>query len=95
MELVWSKIDLRQFSIGHFDAGRVRALVEFGMNPQPCSCGRGGDQTDDDFETDQRLAPPVRSDEREQAVLNLVPLCRAWWKVTDRDTQARCIGQFP
>src|ERR1017187_3049231 len=94
MELVWPKIDLSQFGIGDFDAGRVTAFVQFGMNPQSCSGSRGGDQVDDDLQTDQRFAAPVLSDEGEQSVLDFFPLAGAWWKVTDCDAQARLVRQF-
>src|ERR1039458_4101541 len=89
MELVWPKIDLSQFGIGDFDAGRVTAFVQFGMNPQSCSGSRGGDQVDDDLQTDQRFAAPVLSDEGEQSVLDLVPLAGAWWKSMGRETYPR------
>src|SRR5664279_2971427 len=94
MELVWSKSDLSQLGIGHLDAGRVGAFVQFRMNPEPCSGSRSGDQVDDDLQTDQGLATPVLRDEGEQSMLDLVPLAGARRKVTDRDAQACLVGQF-
>jgi len=47
--------------------------------------GGGGDELDDDQVANERLAAPVLRDEREQAMLYLVPLARAGRHVVDRD----------
>jgi len=56
--------------------------------------GPGGRyQLDDCANVGERPTPPVEGDEAEEAVLDLVPLRRAGWIVTDRDAQARLGGE--
>ena len=55
--------------------------------------GGGGDQLDDGLVADQRLAAPVLGDEREQPMLDLVPLAGAGRQMTDRD--GRCRVRWP
>jgi hypothetical protein len=43
---------------------------------------------------DERLAAPAASDEREQAVFNLVPLARPRREVTRGDRNAEFVGEF-
>ena len=51
------------------------------------SAPRGGaaNEVHHRFETDQRPPLPVQADEREEAMLNLVPLTRARWVMADDD----------
>ena len=60
---------------------------------QACVGGGGGDQFDDDLMADERFAAPVLRDEREQAVLDLVPLAGAGRQMTDGDGNAELVGQ--
>ena len=63
--------------VGDLDAGRVGGGVEVGLDGQP---GRGLGRTDgldDDFVAGQGPTAPVDRDEREQPVLDLVPLAGA------------------
>ena len=61
------------------------------MDLQPFGSGGGGDEIDDDLEADQRLAAPVFAAAAAQPMLDLVPLARARWKLTDGDPQPRFI----
>jgi len=55
-------------------------------------CAR--DQIDNRLIIPKRFAAPVRGDEREQPVFNLVPLAGALRKVTNGNRKARFIGQL-
>ena len=61
-------------------------------NLEPGLCRCVGNQIDDDVMTDQSPVAPVLSDVAEHAVLDLVPLAGAWWKVAHMDwrLQAHC-----
>jgi len=77
VEVVAGEFDGFEFGVGDLDAGRIGVWIELATNLQACLSGGCGDQFDDDLVTDQRLAAPVSSNERKQAVLDLVPLCAA------------------
>jgi len=68
-------------------AGRVVALVEFGLDSEPGFRGRRCDQIDDDLVRDEWSVAPVHGDCREQAVLDFVPLRGARRVMTHRDVQ--------
>ena len=57
-------------------------------------CGRG-DQLNDGLVADQRFGTPVLANEREQAVLNLVPLAGAGWEVTTLFRRLCCEKEAP
>ena len=71
----------------------IEVGVEFAADRQ-AGVGRGGaDQIDDDAIADQRLGTPVHADEREQAMLDLVPFAGAGWQMMDSDLNAEFVGQ--
>src|SRR5262249_56592235 len=78
----------------YFDPGWVRLGVQARTHAETGRRGRGGNELDDDLVGDQRLPPPVLTDERKQAVFDLVPLARAGGKVTHRDRQSPFGGQL-
>ena len=71
------------------DAGRIGVVIDLASHLQAGLGGRGGDQLDDDLMADERFAAPVSGDEREQAMLDLVPLAGAGRQVADRDGECR------
>ena len=91
MESVRLEIERSQLCIGDFDAGRVRASVQFGANPQACSCRCVGDQTgwpraiDNHFVTHQRPTTPVLGDVTEHPMLDFVPFAGARREVAHMD----------
>ena len=94
MEGVAGKIDSGQLRIGDFDAFGICVFVQFGANRE-AGIGRGrGDQMDDRAIAAQRLAAPVDSDERKQAMLDLVPLAGAGRQVANRYGKLELVGQF-
>ena len=85
--------DGAQFGRGDLDAGAIPALVQLRAHAQPRRGAGVANQIDDRFELPERAAPPVRRDVTEEPMLDLVPLARARWKVTDGDAQLKGIGQ--
>src|SRR5437773_4368253 len=59
------------------------------------SAPRGGaaNEVHHRFETDQRPPLPVQADEREEAMLNLVPLTRARWVMADDDRESQMVRE--
>ena len=94
MEVVGSEVEGIHFDVGHLDAGRIGVLIEFAPNLQTGVRRRRGDQLDDDLMADERLAAPVAGDEREQAMLDLVPLAGTGRQVTHGDGNAEFVDQF-
>src|ERR1035438_10028713 len=83
-----------QLFVGHFNSLRVRVFVQLGTNDQSLGGACMSNQFYDRLQARQRLTTPVLRDEREHAVLDLVPLARAGWKVANGDLQPRVIGQL-
>src|SRR5215210_3256947 len=83
-----------QLRIGYGDTGRVGPAVEFRADVQAGAAVGRADQADDGREIDERGAPPVHRDMREQAMLDLVPLARARREVTHRYGEPRPIGEL-
>ena len=77
MEFGASDSDGVHFVIRDDDAFWILVGVEFAVDREAGARCRGGDQVDDHAIADQRCGAPVLTDEREQAVLDLVPLCAA------------------
>jgi hypothetical protein len=70
-------VEVSHVLVRHDDSLRIGFVVEFASNRQAGSGGRGADQFDDDAIAEQRFGPPILGNEREQAMLDLVPLCAA------------------
>jgi hypothetical protein len=94
VEVVAGEVQVTHFCVGHLDAGGIGVLIEFATNLQTCLRRRRGDQLDDDLMADERLAAPVSGNEREEAMLDLVPLAGAGWQVTHGDGNAELVGQL-
>src|SRR5688572_24725879 len=94
MEPMACEADGRQLRIGYGDTGRVRPAIELGSHVQARAAVSRTDETDDRREIDERGAPPVHRDMREQAMLDLVPLARARREVTHRHGEPRPIGEL-
>ena len=77
MEFVALDVEAFHLGIGDDDSPGVFVGVEFADHLQPGLGGRRADQIDDDPIADERFGAPVLGDEREQAMLDLVPLCAA------------------
>ena len=93
MELVARHVDGCHFVICNGDALRVIVGVEFAVYGQAGVGGGSADQVHNDAVANQRLGPPVHADEREQPVLDLVPLAGARREVMHTDLDAEFVGQ--
>ena len=83
---------------GHFGVGDGDALgicigVEFAAHLETGRGGGGRDQIDDDLIADQRFGAPVLRYEREQTVLDLVPLAGPRGQVMRLNGDADLFGQ--
>ena len=94
MKFVRRDIDHRHLGVGYLDAGRVEIRIDAAFHIETGARGRAGDQLHDGLITDQRLAPPVPRDEREQPVFDLVPFAGAWWQMANRHCQTQFIGEI-
>ena len=94
MKLALFQIHALDFLIGHLAAGRVFAMVKTAGHLETFGCRCARDQVDDRLIIAKRLAAPVRGDEREQTVFNLVPLAGARREVTDGNRKTRFIRQL-
>ena len=84
MERVGVEVDRLELSVRDADLGRVAVSVEAGVDLEAAAGGGRTDEVDDGFERDEWFAAPVDRDEREEAVLDLVPLAGARRQVNRR-----------
>src|SRR5712692_10504725 len=94
MKRLGGNADPLHFFVRHSSPRRILAPVEATGHGQPLRGGRARDQAHDRLVVPQRLTTPIRGDEREQAVLHLVPLAGARWEVADLDGQGGGIGEL-
>ena len=93
MEIIAGDLDGGELYISDLDALLVFSRIDFSTDFESfagCGCS---DQVDDDLVAHQGLTTPIQADERKQAMLNLIPLGSAWWKVAYPDGQVQFIGQ--
>ena len=89
VEVVALDLQLAQFLRRDLLAGRIAATIESGAHDEATAVGRVADEVDDGLVGPQRASAPVDRDEREQAVLDLVPLAGAGREVADVDRHVR------
>src|SRR5437763_2743682 len=94
VELIPLKIELRYLLVRYLDALRIAAGVHFRMDLETSRGDGSGNQIDNHFDADQRLAAPVLGDARKQSVFDFVPLAGSRWKVADGNLQSGLIGEF-
>jgi len=82
-----------QLLLADLDRGIIALRVQRGLDDQTASRRGAGDQVHNRLVAHQRAASPVLRDEREQAVLDLVPLTRAGREVAHLEPQPQVIGQ--
>ena len=88
-----SDIDGRHLGVGDGDALWIEIVVDLAADGEAGLGGGCGDQVDDDAIADEGFGAPVLTDEREQAVLDLVPLAGARRQVVDDDVDTDFVGQ--
>src|SRR5437870_3787657 len=94
VELVARDVERVELGFCDADLGGVGALVEAGVDLQAGAGRCCGDEVDDRLQGDQRLASPVHRDEREQAVLDLVPLRGAGREVAYLDLEPGLLDEL-
>ncbi len=72
---------------------RVPTSIDRGAQNEAAAVRCGADQVHHGLERANRLAAPVHRDEREHAVLDLVPLAGPWREMADVDGQAELVGE--
>src|SRR2546426_1268112 len=93
MKRMAAELDVAQSLIFDGEALGIRPRVEHGLHAEPGPGLGGADEIDDGFIVHQWSAAPVQADEREEAMLDLVPLARPRRVVTDRDRHRDLIGE--
>ena len=88
MNCIELELDAGEVSVTDDHAFGVGVRIDFRADRQSASCLGVGDELDDDLMADQGATAPVHGDEGEQAVLDLVPLARAWREVAYANAQA-------
>ena len=72
----------------------MRVSVQHATDLEARRGSRGRDEADAGRMREQRLAAPVLRDEREETMLDLVPLAGARRAMADRNHQSRLLGQL-
>ena len=94
MKLAALQIHSLHFFIRHLAARRILSPVQAAGHFQPLRRGRSRNQLHDRLVVAQRFAAPIRGDEREQAVFDLVPLARPRREMANGNGQPRLIRQL-
>ena len=94
MELVRFHVHPLHLLVGYFSAGGIFPTIQATGYFQPLRRGGLGNQVHDGFVIPQRLAPPVRRNERKEPMLDLIPFAGAGWKVADGQRQPGFIRQL-
>ena len=81
-------VESGHLGVGDNDAAGVLASVELAAHSQAGFGGSSRDQLDDDAIADEWLGAPVLTDEREEPVLDFVPLAGAGRQMADHDVDA-------
>lgn len=71
----------------------IDTLIDSALDQETGFGSRGADQVHDDLMGEKRLAAPVERDEREQSMLDLVPLAGTRWKVAHRDRDPKLLSE--
>src|SRR3954454_7246136 len=93
VELIAGDVKSSHLGIGHRHALGIAVRVKFAPHTQASPGGGCADQVHDDTVAHQRRGAPVLADEREQPVLDRVPLRGAGRQMMDRDGQTALISQ--
>jgi hypothetical protein len=92
MKLVALDLQVAQLFLGDLLARGIAATIKSGAHDETALVGRVADEVDDGLVVPQRASAPVDRDEREQTVLDLVPLAGAGREVTDVDRHVEVVG---
>lgn len=85
VEIITLQVDFRPLFVGDLAADGIPPAIQSAGDFQTCRRGRFRDQVHHGGIVGQRLPSPVRADEREEPMLNLVPFAGTRRKMADRD----------
>ena len=94
MELIRLQVDGDLLLIRGLHALGMRVSVQHATDLEARRGSRGRDETDAGRMGEQRLAAPVLRDEREETMLDLVPLAGTRRAMAGRNHQSRLLGQL-
>ena len=94
VEVVALNVDDIHLGIGDPDAGGIAVGVDLALHLEAGSGRGGGNQLDDGLVADERPAAPVLRDEREEAMLDLVPFAGARWEMADDQPESDVTASF-
>jgi hypothetical protein len=94
VEWIRHETDVRHLSVGDLDLVGIASAVEDAADSQTCRGTPVRNQLDDRLVGQQRLTSPVLGDEREEPMLDLVPLARSRREMGDQNAKARLVGQL-
>src|SRR5215204_569244 len=80
---------IREVGVRHFDADGIGTGIQLCPDREPGGGPHTPNELDHGFAIDERTPTPVLGDVTEEAVLDLVPLGGAGWKMRDADREAR------
>ena len=87
------QVDRGHLGVGDLPTHSVPAAIKATGDREALGSRGRRDQADDRLVVAERLAAPIGGDEREEAVLHLIPLARAGRKMTDPDGELRLVRQ--
>ena len=93
VEIITQQVDLSPLFVGDLAADGIPPAIQSAGDFQACRRGRFRDQVHHGGIVGQRLTSPVRADEREEPMLNLVPFAGTRRKMADRDGETKFIGE--
>jgi hypothetical protein len=93
VEEAFVEIELFHVSLGDLDPGGIATLVKRRLHGEPFASRRSGDEFNDGFIGGERPPSPVLADEREEAVLDLVPFAGPWRKVAHVHVDVVPVGE--
>src|SRR5260370_42223533 len=93
VEIAAPDTDGVHLGVADLDAGGIGGGIDLALDLQPGIGGRGRNELDDGLVADERSRPPILGNEREEAMLDLVPFARAGREMADGDDKAELGGQ--
>ena len=94
MKRVRRETDGGKLRVTHPPPGRIPSTIQSTGDRQTFGGGGVGDQANNGFIIREGFPAPVRGDEREEAMLDLVPFAGAGREMTDLNRKARFIRQL-
>src|ERR1017187_3773317 len=93
VEAIWRQVHDRHLVVRNLESHWVAAPVQSAGDLQALGRRRRSDEADDRFVVTKGLPAPVRGDEGERPVLDLVPLARPGREMADLDRESDVVGQ--